>query len=162
MDLLDRLLEHDRWATARLLALSRDLTDARLDAPFELGHRTPRATLEHIVYYAGSWTALMAGQPVGDRRAADPVAALIERHERSHAAFAALARRVRDEGRLEETFVDHFGERMTFGGAILHVVLHNAEHRVEAVHMLARLGLPEPPEVDHGLWDHVRRGNGPG
>ena len=59
---------------------------------------------------------------------------------------------------MEETFVDHFGERMRYGGAIVHVVLHNAEHRTEALHILSRLDLPEVPEVDHGLWDHVSRG----
>jgi hypothetical protein len=47
---------------------------------------------------------------------------------------------------------------MTFGGAIIHVVLHNAEHRSEAVHILLRLGVPEVPEVDHGLWDLETRG----
>ncbi len=37
MDLLDRLLAHDHWATARLLDLSRGLTDAQLDQPFDIG-----------------------------------------------------------------------------------------------------------------------------
>ena len=47
---------------------------------------------------------------------------------------------------------------MTFGGAILHVVLHNEGHRVEALHVLQRLGVPDLREVDHGLWDFDRRG----
>ena len=83
---------------------------------------------------------------------------MTERHERSYAAFAALPRRVRDEQRLDDTFVDHFGGRMTFGGAIVHVVLHEAEHRSEALHILERLGVPDLPEVDHGLWDQTARG----
>ena len=29
---------------------------------------------------------------------------------------------------------------MTFGGAIVHVVLHDAEHRSEALHILEHLG----------------------
>jgi hypothetical protein len=40
-------LGHDHWATATLLELSRSLTDARLDQPFDIGHRTLRATFEH-------------------------------------------------------------------------------------------------------------------
>jgi uncharacterized damage-inducible protein DinB len=83
---------------------------------------------------------------------------MIERHERFYDTFATFARQVHDEQRLEDTFTDHFGQQMTLGGAILHVILHSAEHRTEAVHILTRLGLPEPPEVDHGLWDFVRRG----
>jgi hypothetical protein len=47
---------------------------------------------------------------------------------------------------------------MTYGGAILHVILHDAEHRSEVVHILSRLEVSEIPEVDHGLWDFVRRG----
>jgi uncharacterized damage-inducible protein DinB len=158
MDLLDRLLGHDHWATARLLDLSRGLTDAQLDRPFDVGHRTLRATFEHMVFNVEAWTAVMAGRPSDAPRDDRPLAALVDRHERAYAAFAALARRVRDERRLDDTFVDHFGGRMTFGGAIVHVVLHDAEHRGEALHILARLGVPDLPEVDHGLWDQSARG----
>jgi uncharacterized damage-inducible protein DinB len=158
MDLLDRLLEHDRWATDQLLELSRDLTDAQLDQAFDIGHRTLRATFEHIIFNVEFWTGLMVGQPVDAQRDDRSLAALIDRHERSYAALATLARRVRDEQRLEDTFVDHFDTHMTFGGAIIHVVLHNAEHRSEALHILERLGVPDLPEVDHGLWDFTRRG----
>ncbi|MGH2617124.1 MAG: DinB family protein [Thermomicrobiales bacterium] len=158
MDLLDRLLGHDDWATVQLLDLSRGLTDGQLDQPFDVGHRTLRATFEHMIFNVESWTALMAGQPADVQRDDRSMAALIERHERSYAAFAALARRVRDEQRLDDTFVDHFDAHMTFGGAILHVALHDAEHRSEALHILQRLGVPDLPEVDHGLWDFKRRG----
>jgi uncharacterized damage-inducible protein DinB len=47
---------------------------------------------------------------------------------------------------------------VTFGGAILHVVLHNAEHRTEVLYMLERLGVADLPEIDHELWDFKRRG----
>jgi hypothetical protein len=63
--------------------------------------------------------------------------------------------------RLEETFVDHYGEPMSLGGVIVHVVLHNAGHRTEALHILTRLGLPDVLEIDHGLWDHLSRGAWP-
>jgi len=59
---------------------------------------------------------------------------------------------------MEDLFVDSYGEQMRYGGAIVHVILHNAEHRTDALHILSRLGLPEVPEVDHALWDHVSRG----
>ena len=159
MDLLDRLLGHDHWATARLLELSRNLADAQLDQPFDVGHRTLRATFEHMIFNVEAWTAVMAGQPVDAQREDCSVAALIDRHERSSATFATFARRVRDEQRLDDTFVDHFATDMTFGGAILHVVLHNAEHRTEALHILERLSLPEVPEVDPGLWDYQMHNN---
>src|SRR5690349_13120004 len=67
MDLLDRLLEHDRWATTQLLELCRGLTDAQLDQPFDVGHRTLRATLDHQIPNLDFWTGLMTGQPVEER-----------------------------------------------------------------------------------------------
>ncbi|CAN5203067.1 hypothetical protein BH23CHL1_BH23CHL1_22190 [soil metagenome] len=159
MDLLDRQLGHDHWATTQLLEQSRKLTDAKLDQPFDIGHGTLRETLNHMIFVVDFWTTLMAGQPATwEREAHRSIAELIERHERFYATFVTFARRVHDEQRLEDTFVDHFGGQMTFGGAILHVVLHNAEHRTEALHILGRLGVPDLPEVDHGLWDFARRG----
>jgi uncharacterized damage-inducible protein DinB len=154
MDLLDRLLEHDRWATAQLLDRSRNLSDAQLDQEFDIGHRTLRDTFEHMIVNIAFWTSLMTEQPVDKQRDDRSLAALIDRHERFYATFATRARQFRDEQRLDETFIDHYEARKSFGGTILHVVLHNAEHRTEALHILDRLGVPDLPEVDHGLWDY--------
>lgn len=158
MELLDRLLEHDQWATAQLLEVSRGLTGAQLDQQFDIGHQTLRATFDHMIFNIAAWTTAMAGQSGDIERDDRSVAILQDRHERAYTAFASCARRVRDEGQMDDTFVDAFGGEMTFGGAIIHVVLHNAEHRGEVLHILQRLGVPGLPEVDHGLWDFKRRG----
>jgi hypothetical protein len=83
------------------------------------------------------------------------LAELVGEHARGYAAFAEAARRLRDEGRLGETFVDHYEVRHSFGGTILMVIEHNAEHRTEVLHMLQRLGVPNLPEVDLGVWDYL-------
>lgn len=159
MDLLDRLLGHDHWATTQLLELSRDLPDAQLDQSFDIGVKSLRETLDHLIFSTHFWTGWMLGQPVRwESEVHRTIPEMMERHERFYATFADFARQVQNEQRLEDTFTDHFGGQMTFGGAILHVILHNAEHRTEAVHILGRQGLPEVPEVDHGLWDFKRRG----
>lgn len=92
MDLLDRLLEHDRWVTTQLLATSRGLSDAQLDRSFDIGHQPLCATFDHLIFNIAAWTAIMTGQlpreEAGRERA---LAGLTERHERAHAAFAALA-----------------------------------------------------------------------
>ena len=159
MDVMDRLLDHDRWATDQLLDLSRDLTDVQLDEPFDIGHRTLRATFAHLIFNVAAWTAGMNGQATAAVHDSY-VAALIERHADAFDTFAAFARQIRDAGRLEDTFDDSFGGRMTFGGAILHVILHDEDHRTEALHILQRLRGSDMPEieVDHGLWDFKRRG----
>lgn len=153
MDLLDRQLEHDHWATAKLLEICRGLPDARLDLPFDIGHRTLRDTVVHIIFNIEYWTSAAAGHPVESPVRERSIAELAGRYERANAAFAAMARRVRDEGRLDDTGLDRFGENPTLGGMIVQVILHNEGHRNEAVHILDRLGPSDPPELDHALWD---------
>ena len=156
MDLLDRLLGHNEWATARILELSRDLTDAQLDQPFDLGNGTLRETLDHIVYVIHFWTEQMLGRsvvedPGGTRTIAD----LIEWHERFHPAFAAFARRAHDDQRLDETFLDHYNIRKSLGGTILQVCHHCAQHRAEAQHMLKRLGVADLWDYDPQEWEYA-------
>ena len=160
MDLLDRLLEHDDWATTQLLVLCRSLSDEQLDQEFDIGHRTTRGTLAHMIPNYAFWTALMAGEPADEWSGPNTLDALIAEHERGYAAFANVARQVRDECRLEETFSDHHGYPFTYGGVILMVILHNEAHRADIIHIFSRLGVPELAnvEVDHGLWDFRRRG----
>ncbi|MFW6075153.1 MAG: DinB family protein [Chloroflexota bacterium] len=160
MDLLDRLLDHDRWATNYLLELSPGFTDEQLDEEFDIGLRSLRATFDHLIFNIDFWTRVMLGEDYDSiDRPKDSISTLIERHDRAYTKFATLARRLREENRWDETFVDHFGGNTTYGGGILHVVLHNEGHRTEAVHIITRLGVDEPPEVDHGLWDlTVRNG----
>lgn len=153
MDLIDRLLGHDQWATEELFDVCHELSDAQLDQEFDIGLRTLRATFAHMVINIEFWTGLMVGKPVPYRPPSDqPLAVLRERHADAYAVFAALARRLRDEGRLDATYIDHYDAAKTMAGTILHVTLHNEGHRTEVVHILARLGRPDI-EVDHGLWD---------
>ncbi len=160
MDVLDRLLEHDRWATTEILRLCGELSDEQLDRDFDIGLRSIRATLDHQIPNLDFWAGLMTGRVVAEQPRTSSIRTLIEEHERFHAAFASLARQLRDDDRLEETFLDHYGYPQTFGGVILMVILHDETHRTEVVHMLARLGVPELAhiELDHGLWDFRRRG----
>ena len=159
MDLLDRMLGHDQWTTARVLGLSRDLTDVQLDQPFDVGHGTLRETFDHMTYVVALWTGLMAEQPVNTPRDDRSIAALIERHESFYPAFASLAHRLRDEQRLDDTFVDHHAIRQECGATIIQVILHNMQHRSEALHMLQRLGVPDLPDGDPQEWEQVTKRN---
>jgi uncharacterized damage-inducible protein DinB len=160
MDLLDLLLDHDQWATRTLLDAGGGLTAAQWDQEFDVGHRTLRATFGHMIFNVPFWAAFLAGHPADGGYSADTQpddrspAALVDWHERGYAAFATVARRLRDEGRLGETFLDHYAVRKSCGGTILMVVEHNTEHRTEVLHILQRLGASNPPEVDLGVWDY--------
>lgn len=156
MDLLDQLLDHDDWATMTLLSACRDLTDAQLDQPFDIGHGTLRATFEHMIPNTAFWHGLMTGNPVEIALSDTSIAGLIAAQKRYYADFATTARRFRDEQALDDIYEDHYGVRKSMSGTILMVVLHNTEHRTEIQHILQRLGVAEVPEVDLGVWDYER------
>jgi uncharacterized damage-inducible protein DinB len=154
--MLDRILGHDHWATTQLLEKSRDLTDAQLDQPFDLGHGTLREALHHLVLVINFWTSQMLGQPVvTEREPRGSIADLIALHERYQATYADCARRMRDEQRLDETFFDHFDYPQSMGGTILHVYTHNTQHRAEVRHMLERLGVGDLWDYDPQEWEHA-------
>lgn len=153
------MLGHDRWATSQLLTLSAGLSDDQLDQEFDIGVRSMRETLDHLVYVIDFWTSQMQARPaIHERRTQHydrSVAALAERHERFHAGFEDFAQQAVASGRLDETFVDHYGYRQSIGATILQVLHHNAQHRSEARHMLERLGLVDLWDYDPQEWEHA-------
>jgi uncharacterized damage-inducible protein DinB len=159
MDLLDRMLGHDRWATTQLLERCGTLTDAQLDQEFDIGHSSLRETLDHMIYVIDFWTGWMSGRPVEHDRTTlrrdRSLAALVERHERFQPAFAAFARQAADEQRLDETFIDHYDVRQSIGATILQLLMHNQQHRSEIRHMLERLGVPDLWDYDPQEWEHA-------
>jgi uncharacterized damage-inducible protein DinB len=157
MDLLDRLLGHDAWTTAKLLELARPLPQDALDRPFDVGHGSLRETFTHIIGNVETWTALMIGGPTPDRSDAK-IDDLIARHVVASLAFAALARRIRDDGRYDDRWLDVLDrppKEKSYGGAIGHVLTHNMQHRGEIMHMLARLGVADVPEGDLLNWEEA-------
>lgn len=158
MDLLDRLIEHDRWATNTLFDVCAKLTDEQIDQSFDVGHQTIRSTFEHLIFNIEAWSAPMLQEPLNVQRDDQSLSALIDRYERAYDRFATFARHIRDNQRFDDTFTDNWDAQMTYGAAILHVILHNEGHRVEILHILNRLGISNLPEIDHALWDFVRRG----
>ena len=156
MDLLDRLLGHDAWTTRQLLLLAQRLSDEQLDRDFDLGHRTLRATFDHLIRNMEVWTDLMAGvavRPAGG----GSVEALIDRLDRAAADLARVARNVRDRGGWDERFVDvldHPPREKSFGGGIAHLITHSMHHRAQLLYMLRRLGVARLPEGDVFSWEN--------
>jgi uncharacterized damage-inducible protein DinB len=160
MDLLDRLLGHDADMTRQVLLLCSTLADEQLDRDVDIGHRTLRETLAHMIGNVEIWTDLMAERKVDMTPQQKSVAALLDRHERSHSEFAELARKVQAEGRLDDTYTDTLDDpptRKTFGGTIAHLITHDMLHRSEALHILQRLGVVNLPEGDVLGWESSHR-----
>jgi uncharacterized damage-inducible protein DinB len=163
MDLLDRLLGHDAWTTRQILERCREVDDSQLHQSVDIGHESIYDTLVHMVGNVRTWTDLMNDVPIG-RSDSEweglSVEGFIERHDAAYADFAALARRIRDEGRLDELWVDGLDDpptQKTYGGAIAHVITHNMHHRGELLHMLARLEVSDLPEGDVLSWEAATR-----
>jgi uncharacterized damage-inducible protein DinB len=156
MDLLDRMLGHDHWATTTLLGRSQDLPDAQLDQRFDIGQGTLRDTFDHLIDAIDFWTRQMAAEPLADERdETRSVPDLLDRYERVEATFADLARGSRDAGRLDDTFIDHNGYPQSYGGTIVHVLNHSSLHRGEARHILERLGVSDLWDYDPQEWEHA-------
>jgi uncharacterized damage-inducible protein DinB len=164
--LLERLLAHDAWTTRAVLERCRALTAAQGWAPADVGHGSIWATLRHAIGNVEIWTTLMEGGTPERIDEADPetesVDRLLARHEAASARFAALARRITAEGRLDDSWIDTLDDppqAKSYGGTILHVLTHNHQHRAEVLHMLQRLGLADLPEGDLLGWEAATAGD---
>jgi uncharacterized damage-inducible protein DinB len=158
MDLLDRLLGHDRWTTAQLLERCRELRAEQWIEPFDLGHQTLAATFQHMIGNVRAWADLMAERAV-QHFADEAVSAaddLIAQWQTAYESFATLARTISDQGRWDASYLDVLDappRPKTFGGTIAHVITHNMHHRAEVIHILTRLGLKNVLEGDMLSWE---------
>ena len=159
VDLLDRLLAHDAWTTRQLLILAQPLTGWQWAQPFDIGHVTLRATIEHMIDNVETWTALMNGdENPGEQPPFEGLspADLLARQDAAMTAFTALAHRIRDAGTWDARWVDILDDppqEKSYGGAILHVITHNMHHRSDVMHMLHRLGVEGVIEGDMLSWE---------
>lgn len=159
MDLLDRLLGHDTWTTRELLTRCATLTDEQLDTEFDIGHRTIRRTLQHIVFNTDVWAGLMVGRIRSKddvRRLPGTLALLGERLDRASTTLAAVARDVAERKAWDDTWIDVLDtppNTKTYGGAIAHVITHSMHHRAQLLYMMKSLGLRSLPEGDVLSWE---------
>lgn len=161
MDLLDRLLEHDVWTTRLLIERCSELSDEQLDRRFDIGHRSIRATFEHI-FNMEAWSDLMAGVEVP--RSISPnqersMEYFSQRLDRAADRLAQIAKAVAARGAWDERWLDVLDNppvEKTYGGAIAHVITHSMHHRAQLLYMLRQLGMKDLPEGDVLSWEHQR------
>ena len=159
MDLLDRFLGHDAWTTRQLLLRCLELAKEQLDREFNIGPRTVRATLTHIIRNVEVWSDLIRGEPVRDGGGSS-IPELTERFDLAATDLAVVARDVADRGAWDEHWVDVLDDpptEKTYGGAIAHVLTHSMHHRAQVLYMLRRLGLEGLPEGDVLSWERQAR-----
>ncbi len=164
MDLLDRLLGHDAWTTRQILGLCESLTDAQLDREFDIGHRSVRATLAHLIWNMEAWSGMMAAgfdlpeaREIAKRRTIPEMTA---RLDRAAAILSQVARSVSQRGGWDDEWDDPLDDpptRKTYGGAIAHIITHSMHHRAQLLYLLRLLGVPNLPEGDVLSWEQQLR-----
>jgi uncharacterized damage-inducible protein DinB len=156
MDLLDRLLGHDAWTTRQLLEIAATLSDDQLDRPFDIGHRTLRATFIHLVGNVEVWSALIAGAPI-ERPTDTSIPGLIRRLDEGAARLRSVARAVADRDGWDERWIDHLDRpprEKTYGAAVAHVITHSMHHRAQVLYLLRLSGVTNLPEGDVFSWEN--------
>ena len=166
MDVTDRLLEHDRWLTGRLLDRASTLTDQQLDREIRPGHQvlsfdgpeaTVRQMLDRLVWTKEVWVAAIDGRdfPAEPDRTID---GLRRRFAESADAFVALAARIRDERAWDNVFVDALCEppqSFTFGGVFAHVITFSAHRREVLVRAMKELDVEQIEPTCPMEWERL-------
>lgn len=162
MDLIDRMLEHDRWTVAQMLELAGRLTDAQLDAPIDIGIETVnesnvslRGLLASLVDTKERWMAAVEGREVPPQED-HSVSAMRERFAEAGPAFVRRFQDARRRGDEDVTFIDATcdpPQSFTYGGVIAHVLNFSAFRRTLALSALWDFGLRDLGNGDPRNWE---------
>lgn len=159
MELLHRMTEHHVWLLGEMIERAATLDDAALDAPISSSVEemdsdpTIRVLLERLVAQLERWVAAVEGrsEPHPSARGDMTVDALRSRLATGAPEFLSLVRRLCEEGRLDETFVDATCDPpvvFTYGGMIAHVLNFAAFRRTQVL-----LAFQAAGRTDLGLGD---------
>jgi uncharacterized damage-inducible protein DinB len=143
------LLAHNHWATRNVLDACAKLTDAQLDREFEMGLKTLRATMTHVLGAMRGWGDLLAqrDQPRQRLEAQGPFTP-VQLLELLDEIGADILASIENKPLDEQLSGERAGKTYTFtrGAVITHVTTHAMHHRAQAINMLRHLGVdPLPP-----------------
>jgi AraC-like DNA-binding protein len=166
MNLLTAMVEHHIWLTGEMIARAERLTDEQLDKPIELSvdedQQTIRTLLSRLVGQMGMWNAAMANRDYDwSVEEHESVTSLRRRLAEEGPAYLAHVRRVCEEGRLDDTFVDALcepAEVFTYGGMIAHVLTFAAHRRTLVALALDAAGIGDLGWGDPMRWVAEPRG----
>ncbi len=162
MDLIDRMLEHDRWTVAQMLELAERLTDEQLDAPIDIGIETVneskvslRDLLASLVDTKERWMAAVEGREVPPQDDHSIVGMQV-RFADAGPAFVRKFQEARRRGDEDVTFIDATcdpPESFTYGGVIAHVLNFSAFRRTLALSAFWEFGLRDLGNGDPRKWE---------
>jgi AraC family transcriptional regulator len=166
MDLLDVLLEHDKWLMQKMLERAKKLSDEQLDMKLEthkpLDFEEPQETLRDMFHRHIFWKEVWAAA-IKNKQLSEPfdktVDGMIQRHESASKNFLIIAHEIRDESKWQAVFVDALcipPETFSFSSVVAHVITYSAHQRIVILHALQRfgindLGYGDPIEFERAL-----------
>ena len=162
MNLLVRMVEHHLWLVGEMVDRAAKLDDATLDKPIELSVEpldpgaTLRRLLSRLVGQMDMWQNVVNGRDYDmSIEEHEAIPALRRRLEVAGPAFLAEVKRVVEGGRLDETFIDAYGDKpeiFTYGGLIAHVLTFAAARRILVLGAFESAGITDLGNGDPRLW----------
>ena len=161
---LERLLEHNHWATRRLLEACRSLAPEQFHARFDIGPGSMHDTLRHIIGAMRRWADRIDQRELRPSIEQDPsprnVEELSSLLDEAAGDVGGIARRIERSNRLDESFEFVIRGwkgtfRVTFGTALVHLMTHGVHHRAQCLNIMRRLGVAadQLPEIDAIEWE---------
>lgn len=162
MNLLVRMVEHHVWLLGQLLDRADRIDPALLDAPIELSvegiddQPTMRSLLSRLVGQMDMWNNVIHDRPYDMAiEQGESLSSIRRRLDQAGPAFLDEVRRVTEERRLDETFIDAHCEPpevFTYGGLIAHVLTFAAFRRLLVLGALYRAGITDLEAGDPRKW----------
>lgn len=162
MNLLVKMVEHHLWLVGEMVDRAARLDDAALDKPITLSVEpldpgaTMRRLLSRLVGQMDMWQNVINGRDYDmSIEGHEPLSDMRRRLDIAGPAFLAEVRRVVEGGRLDETFIDAYGDRpevFTYGGLIAHVLTFAAHRRLIVLGALESAGITDLGNGDPRLW----------
>lgn len=155
MDVLVKMVEHHVWLTGELIERAARLDAEVLDKPIEFSVEsiderplTLRRQLDRLVWQLEMWLASVDDEPFEFPSSGRAVSLtdIRTRYQAAGPRYVSLVRRLHDEGRFDETFVDSTctpPRVFTYGGMVAHVLTFAAVRRTLAVGALDSAGITD-------------------
>ncbi len=156
MNLLDRFLGHDAWTTRQLLNICATLPDEVLDREHDIGHRSLRKTLDHIIGNMEVWSSLMANDDVDRANRDRTIAGMLRRLSVAETRLTLVGRQTESRTAWDDLWTDTLDDpprKKSFGTALAHVITHSMHHRAQILYMLRLSGVEPLPEGDVFSWE---------
>lgn len=165
--MIRELFDNGDWAQQRVLAVACKLPATALDREFDMGLKTIRATLLHVLYAESWWLENWIGKTKPEFKEFDASLAMedLPRRHTEHAAARNAFLCSLSDGDLNRMVHTQPapGKEFVFplGPSMLQLWHHGAHHRAQLVNMLRHVGAALP-EVDVIKWLLEKRVAGEG